>query len=655
MKDMSSIYSKLYNEIDDNVYISENSVKYKPSLEFYFSARLDKLVEVIKSLPLDEKVRLIEEEIGKIVNDENQIEVTKYLSSLSILKDLIIQGWRVCIKEDIYLANPELKLDDKDMLRLRLHTERKAQFSVESNKAFISKMEKVKYYKGNNVSIRDLIGSGEELRNKVSRYKNGENIEIIEPYLQLIDNSKDGFTGFKLGDIWRYFRYTWSIPYKNSPGRNLYYLVRDMSQKFHPIIGIAALGNSVLNLNVRDNYIGWTLDSIQKNLERLHEENEAEFRERIEEYSDNIMQNLYKFVDAEMSEIFYKDLISEEELNEPNEKVIGQLKESYYKFREEQMNSKKTKGIVDYKAESLSILFKKKRACELVNLLESKLVFNKFRNNNSSFEVLNKLFGMDEGKKAISTALKANRKKKIGSNLMEIIVCGSIPPYNIFLGGKLVSLLIASPQVVKDYNTQYKSHISEIASRMKGEPVIRDSRLAFLGTTSLYSGGSSQYNRIKIPINNFTLEYKKLGRTEGYGSVFFSKETTDLLNKMLNVLDGGRKISNVFGEGTSPRMRLISRGFNALGISPKILLNHHSPRIVYGIDLAYNTKQFLNSDIDHLNYYFESDNNVEGITKELISFWKERWMKKRIFTIPIEDILKQFDVEDMMLGNEFNE
>ena len=94
--------------------------------------------------------------------------------------------------------------------------------------------------------------------------------------------------------------------------------------------------------------------------------------------------------------------------------------------------------------------------------------------------------------------------------MMDIIVCGAIPPYNELLGGKLVSILACSPQVISDYTNRYKKQVSEIASRMKGKKVIRDSRLAYMGTTSLYAIGSSQYNRIKVPIaEDFELVYKK--------------------------------------------------------------------------------------------------------------------------------------------------
>ena len=46
--------------------------------------------------------------------------------------------------------------------------------------------------------------------------------------------------------------------------------------------------------------------------------------------------------------------------------------------------------------------------------------------------------------------------------MMEIIVCGAIPPYNELLGGKLVSILACSPTVIRDCTEKYKSQVSEI-------------------------------------------------------------------------------------------------------------------------------------------------------------------------------------------------
>ena len=103
---------------------------------------------------------------------------------------------------------------------------------------------------------------------------------------------------------------------------------------------------------------------------------------------------------------------------------------------------------------------------------------------------------------------------------MELNVCGAIPPYNEILGGKLVALLATSPQVISDYRDRYSDKRSEIASRLKGEDVCRPADLVYVGTTSLYYVGSSQYNRLKIPGYIFNsshdVRWKELGKTVGF-------------------------------------------------------------------------------------------------------------------------------------------
>ena len=78
-------------------------------------------------------------------------------------------------------------------------------------------------------------------------------------------------------------------------------------------------------------------------------------------------------------------------------------------------------------------------------------------------------------------------------------VCGAVQPYNAILGGKLVAMLAASPEIVVEYRHRYSAAQSEIASSMAGRPIVRTPVLVLLGTTSLYGVGSSQYNRIEIP------------------------------------------------------------------------------------------------------------------------------------------------------------
>nr|MBQ4457609.1 DUF4338 domain-containing protein [Clostridia bacterium] len=249
----------------------------------------------------------------------------------------------------------------------------------------------------------------------------------------------------------------------------------------------------------------------------------------------------------------------------PKQETVNELQKLAEEYAEKSINNKNNEKSPNWREEAQTNLFKRKRASELAKLLNAQIVFN--GTSGSNMERLQQLLQNDSGRKAITTALIANRKCKIGSNMMDIIVCGAIPPYNELLGGKLVSILACSPVVIRDYTIRYASQVSEIASRMKGQKIIRDSHLVYLGTTSLYAVGSSQYNRIKVPLwDNGILEYRRMGITEGYGTVFFSKETTGLFSRILECQDGGKRINHVFGEGTSPRFRMISRGLNSIGI-----------------------------------------------------------------------------------------
>ena len=144
-----------------------------------------------------------------------------------------------------------------------------------------------------------------------------------------------------------------------------------------------------------------------------------------------------------------------------------------------------------------------------------------------------------------------------------------------------------------------------------------------------------------------------MGITEGFGTVFFSKDTTNLFAEILQLQDGGKRINHVFGEGTSPRFRMISRGLASIGIRADAFLRHHSPRIVYSINLAKNTNNFLLGIDDVVDYGFNisDENDVINKTQELIEYWYSRWMSKRLETVDIEDRLRNFKISNFILGN----
>ena len=70
----------------------------------------------------------------------------------------------------------------------------------------------------------------------------------------------------KAHTLFRLFRYYWSSPYSEYVGRRLRLLVRDDGIKGSPVIGIAALGSSIIHIPDRDKWIGWETKTRTENI-----------------------------------------------------------------------------------------------------------------------------------------------------------------------------------------------------------------------------------------------------------------------------------------------------------------------------------------------------------------------------------------------------
>ena len=649
------------------------SEPFTPDLSGEYAERYKALIDRLSEVLPANRASTIKNEISACAAEEESVDQLKYLAALSVLSDLSQQGWIFDISEGTLLLRMETdNVDDKKMLRYRLSAERNAQFRNKNIAEFIQRMERTKRYKDEDISICSVIGDPQLLLTRIENHE-----RVCDPYIQLVTEDKDEHTGYKLFDIWKYFRYTWSIPYKTTPGRNMYYLVRDRLQPHHPVMGIFALGNSVLNLKVRDDDIGWTVGAMKAKMARQSRvsfceqaisgtggrtvkvkvttptETKEEHEARTAEYADTIYPLLLNSISEAINDLYVRDLGYYKQTRYPKQEQIDRLLDIAAEYSKKAINNKNNEVAPNWEDEAQTNLFKRKRASELAKLLSTRIVFNAAQGDTNK-ERLTYLLSYEGGRRAIGNALIANRKCKIGSNMMDIIVCGAIPPYNELLGGKLVSMLACSPSVIRDYTNKYASQVSEIASRMKGKRVVRDSRLVYLGTTSLYSTGSSQYNRIKVPLSNGgNICFRKMGITEGYGTVFFSSETTGIFSRLLELQDGGKRINHVFGEGTSPRFRMISKGLGILGIKADAFLRHYSPRIIYSIDLAKNTNSFLLGIDKEVDYGFDLKDQtaVAQLTQEIIEFWYTRWLEKRLTTVNIKDRLEGFKLSEFLLGN----
>jgi hypothetical protein len=617
----------------------------------------------------------------------------RYRAFLSVLIDLLRQEWIPEFRQgQLYLLPPDLSSktqseteaqERKKALRQSLAWERKAQFEKASVRDFIHRMEQEHSYGNFIVSIRSLIAEGGVITQKLQKVLEIDDeteiqkqiTTIIQPYLQLITpGARCKQTGLYLQDIWRYFRYTWSTPYNPTPGRQMFYLIRDAAQQFHPVIGIAALGSSMVQLSVRDDIIGWSPAAIQKRI------SSPEFSD---DQAISFVQMLHQTLKDVIDDLAVEDLVTADELANPSTKLFQKLADIEKGSKEHRISLLKDKrewqpkpgaqlplGLEDYTPSNIASqnfinlaqeeLYRGKRAGVLRQILQAKQILSKETKSIETAEGLRSFWKTANGQQAIKILVRENKKKRIGINMMDIIVCGSIPPYNTLLGGKLVAMLLTSPQIIRDYQEKYAGYASTIASKMKGQEVRRDSQLVLLGTTSLYSSNSSQYNRIAIPVIGHTGEsvrFIRYGLTEGYGSVHFSGETVNVLAELQELIQGARLINNRFGEGVNPKLRKIRTGLAAIGLQTvDNFLRHRSQRIIYGIPLGRKSYKFLCGETDDPEYFFETRSDIEcqKATKYICDYWSLRWLQNRVQSRKNIEEIQNFRSENFLLSKEIS-
>ena len=247
----------------------------------------------------------------------------------------------------------------------------------------------------------------------------------------------------------------------------------------------------------------------------------------------------------------------------------------------------------------------------------------------------NEAFENARFRQALGQIVRMLKGERVGVNMMDITVCGAVAPYNLLLGGKLMCLLLCSPEVVNRYQQRYENQTSLIASSMRGAPVHRRAELVLLCTTSLYGSALSQYSRVKVTAEAIggkpheKIEYRSIGLSEGFGSFHISQETLGLITTLIGRSKEARKVNSIFGEGVNPLMRKIREGLELLGLPSDVLMNHGNKRVVYGIALAKNFREVLVGFSDSAHYI--APLTREKLRTEMLStFWRRRWLLHRL-------------------------
>lgn len=564
----------------------------------------------------------------------------------SILCDLRGQGWSISVRdEDLVLTPPTREQASPEERKLQVRNahllERDAQLMQPPTRRFIREMERRRRVGAEWHSIYSLMRDGSalatELQAALTKPSGPQRMEAVrrtlDPYIEVVESDAVcKLTGLRLVDIWRYFRHTWTTPYFSTPGRRMLFLIRDRAAKSHPVIGIGALGSAIVQLAPRDAMIGWTPDQLVADLVQRPTTKWAKW----------LCQSLRSLIGA----LYMKDLqkrlgLTSGSLKSPSETDIAKLRKLavserrlHHLYPKRNLHKSTTlAGDANWLIQAKTHLFTSKRAGTLADLLEARRLLQLAGFRRPNVNGLKTAVARPGFKRAAATILRQVKAAHVGVDMMDITVCGAIAPYNALLGGKLVSLLLASPEVRASYASRYADAVSVIASAMAGKPVRRRPNLVLLGTTSLYDVAPAQYNRLRLPAERAggargdELRYQQIGQTVGFGSFHFSRPTMELIELVLARQQSGRPVNSIFGEGVNPKLRKVRAALDLLGLPSDALLRHQSPRIIYAVPLAKNYREVLLG-LAHRPVPILPAG--EHTTAAIVQFWRERWLIGRI-------------------------
>lgn len=540
-----------------------------------------------------------------------------------VMADLVQQGWVLHFRRNHLWGERPLSGMSREVLRERLLVRRDEQLMKTSVRAFVRDMERWRLHRGQRTSIVSLMRDGRALAAALAA---GESLtNLVDPYLQFV--AKDDvcdMTGLRTQDIWRYFRLTWSSPYESVPGRSLQFLVRDRAAPFHPVIGIAALSSAAVRLGPRDRFIGWDTDQV---VDRLLSGDRAETAAWAR-----------KVVNGAIDEIHKVDLVRDTLLPADSAQwtietalLCAQSAASAKVQHHRLMEAQEYKSSDDVSSEDACVaraelyLFRAKRALELSKLIPLHIQLRS---------------GVPDGpggKELLSKVVRIARSKTVGTEIADLTVCGAVAPYSHLAAGKLVAMLATTPQVIAEYKRRYAGSPGIIASSMAGRPIARPANLCYVGTTSLYGRRPNQYDRLGMPAQlvggreGRTIRYEHIqdesdSRTQGVGTFHFSSRTLKGLERFVSSRKGGWKANNLFGEGTSPKLRGLRDGLIALGLDADELLIHGIERCMYGVKLAANLDRYLLGMDETPEWVFDPSDASSGA---VATWWVERWANAR--------------------------
>lgn len=579
--------------------------------------------------------------------------------AVSVLCDFAHQGWSIrATTHGLRIERPQkAETIDAEAERARIReshaVERDVQLKQRSVRQFILSMERRRLGPKGWVSIFSLMRDGRDLAEQLrfasqqpSQSEREDVInQVVRPYIQVVEGDTTcSETGMRLGDIWRYFRHTWANQYHTVPGRNISFLIRDAAVEYHPVIGVASLTSPVVHLKQRDEWIGWAPKQF---VYRLQVEASDAWAKWVSDSLKSLFDDIY------IKDFIKEGIIKRTDLTKPSEKVISllrneaeQARDAHRRYPEKSQHKTPTNGKrINWRKRAETYLFRWKRAEALAELMETRMRLQRAGFKRANKSDLVRALSSADGRRAVEIIRRKLKAIHVGNHVLDVSICGAVPPYNEILGGKLVAMLLTSPEVAKIYEKKYSGRGSIIASSTAGREVSRKPKLLLMTTTSLYGAMLSQYTRIKIPAQECgsniddSVTYQKLGLTIGQGSHHISARTVDEMEVLLAQRVDGRRVNSIFGEGVSPRLRKIRAGLDLCGFPSDYMLKHGSPRVIYGVALTRNFQNLLVGK-DQRPKYILPRSSPKQRTEQIARYWARRWVLRRIQRADVIDAIE---------------
>ena len=183
----------------------------------------------------------------------------------------------------------------------------------------------------------------------------------------------------------------------------------------------------------------------------------------------------------------------------------------------------------------------------------------------------------------------AETRKKRLSSVMDLYICGAVPPYSFLLGGKLIACLATVREIGDAFRSKYSGSTGIISKETKSAELL-------IVTTTSALGRSSLYNRLKLETTPLTV-FQSIGFTEGWGHFSVSDSLFGRLREHLE--SEGHKYANGYSFGTGPnwRLRTIRAAMKSLEIDDQ-LLKHGIQREVFAAELSDTARKQLREGIE---------------------------------------------------------